>query len=288
MRIKSIRRKIRNYIVITVSSILYAAGISMFLDPNNLAPGGVTGISILLNRLTGVGTGSMILLLNIPLLLIGLWKFGWRFILSTCYAVFLISAATDVLAPLGALTHDPVLAALAGAGLTASALGMIFRAGATTGGMDIVIKLLRLKYPYVRTGSLFLIEDVAVASCAGLVFGDIDATLYALIAIFIMSHVLDLVLYGRDEAGLLYIISDKPDEIMERILVEADIGATYLQGRGGYSSEDKKIIMCVVKKQQAPEIEEIVKEEDPHAFMIVTSANEIYGEGYKNIFAERI
>ncbi len=285
---KQIRRKIQNYLMITLASLAYAAGISLFLDPNDLAPGGITGIAILIGRLTGAGTGMLILLLNIPLLILGVWKFGWKFILSTFYAIFAISVATDVLAPVGALTREPILAAVAGGTLVAAALGVVFRAGATTGGMDIVIKVLRLKFPHMRTGSLFMITDVMIASLSGFVFGNLEVVLFALIAIFVMSRVLDMVLYGMDEAKLLYIISDCPKRIAERILGEIDIGVTYLQGKGAYSSQSKQVIMCVTKKQQAPGIEVIVKEEDPHAFMIVTSASEIYGEGYKNIFAEKI
>ena len=288
MKAKRIKHKVKSYSMITLAAVAYAAGISLFLDPNNLAPGGVTGIAILVNRLIGIPTGTLILLLNVPLLLLGIWKFGWKFICSTFYAIFIVSVATDVLAPIGALTKEPILAAAAGGALSAAALGFVFRAGATTGGMDIVIKVLRLKYPHMKTSSLFLITDVCIASCSGLVFGNVDVVLYALVAGFVMSYVMDLVLYGKDEANLLYIISDRPEDISQRILGEIDVGVTFLQGRGAYSSQNKKVIMCVTKKQQAPGIEVIVKEEDPRAFMIITSASEIYGEGYKNIFADKI
>ena len=288
MKAKRIKHKVKSYSMITLAAVAYAGGISLFLDPNNLAPGGVTGIAILVNRLIGIPTGTLILLLNVPLLLLGIWKFGWKFICSTFYAIFIVSVATDVLAPIGALTKEPILAAAAGGALSAAALGFVFRAGATTGGMDIVIKVLRLKYPHMKTSSLFLITDVCIASCSGLVFGNVDVVLYALVAVFVMSYVMDLVLYGKDEANLLYIISDRPEDISQRILGEIDVGVTFLQGRGAYSSQNKKVIMCVTKKQQAPGIEVIVKEEDPRAFMIITSASEIYGEGYKNIFADKI
>ena len=288
MKAKRIKHKVKSYSMITLAAVAYAAGISLFLDPNNLAPGGVTGIAILVNRLIGIPTGTLILLLNVPLLLLGIWKFGWKFICSTFYAIFIVSVATDVLAPIGALTKEPILAAAAGGALSAAALGFVFRAGATTGGMDIVIKVLRLKYPHMKTSSLFLITDVCIASCSGLVFGNVDVVLYALVAVFVMSYVMDLVLYGKDEANLLYIISDRPEDISQRILGEIDVGVTFLQGRGAYSSQNKKVIMCVTNKQQAPGIEVIVKEEDPRAFMIITSASEIYGEGYKNIFADKI
>lgn len=286
--IARIRRGIRKYSIITLASVVYAAGVSLFLDPNNLAPGGVTGISIIVNRLTGVPTGTMIFLINIPLILLGLWKFGWKFILSTGYAVLAVSVATDLMAPIGALTEEPMLACLTGGTLVALALGIIFRQGATTGGTDIIVKVLRLSYPHLRTGALFFLTDVIIVMCSGLIFRNIDVVLYAMIAVIVMSVVMDVVLYGRDEAKLIYIISDSHEEIAGRLLEEIDIGVTYLRGEGGYSSRDKKVIMCVTKKQQAPKIEEVVKEEDPRAFMIVTSATEIFGEGYKSIFADRL
>lgn len=285
---KSVGKNIWKYIVITVAAIIYAAGVSLFLDPNNLAPGGVTGIAIILNRLILVKTGSLILILNIPLILLGIWKFGCRFIISTSYAILVVSIATDVLSPVGAMTNDRLLAAVVGGVLVAIGLGLIFQMGATTGGMDIIVKVLRLKYPHMRTSSLFMMTDVTITVCSGFVFGDLDVVLYALIAVFVMSKTMDMVLYGTDEAKLIYIISDKPAEIADRILNEIDLGVTYLRGEGAYSSQNKKVIMCVTKKQQAPRIEEVVKEEDPRAFMIVTSASEIYGEGYKSIFAEKI
>lgn len=288
MNKKRVIKGIRRYVVITLAAVVYAAGISLFLDPNNLAPGGVTGIAILLNRLCGVNTGTLIMVLNVPIILLGMWKFGWKFIVSTFYAIFAVSAATDILAPIGALTKEPMLAAIAGGALSAAALGVIFRAGATTGGTDIIIKVLRLKYPHMKTGFLFLMSDVLIAGSSLFVFGDVDVVLYALIAVFVMSFVMDVVLYGTDEAKLIYIISDRPKEIADRILEEIEIGVTYLEGKGGYSSRNKEVIMCVTRKQQAPKVEEIVKEEDPRAFMIVTSASEIYGEGYKNIFADKI
>lgn len=285
---KNIKRKIRNYLIITISAIIYAVGVSLFLDPNNLAPGGVTGISIILNRIIPIQTGTWILLLNIPLLLLGMWKFGWKFIFSTLYAVVAVSIATDIMAPIGALTDDLLLAALAGGGCVAVALGLIFRAGATTGGVDIIVKLLRLKYPHLKTGFLFMLIDISIAASSGLIFGNLEVVLYAVVAIMVSARTIDVVLYGTDEAKLIYIISDVSEKISDRLLNEIDSGVTYLHGQGAYSNQNKKVIMCVTKKQQAPGIEEIVKEEDPQAFMIVSSASEIFGEGYKNIFAEKI
>lgn len=187
-----------------------------------------------------------------------------------------------------AVTTEPLPAALVGSILIAAAIGMIFKAGATTGGTDIIIKILRLHYKHIKTGMLFLMVDLVIVSISGLIFKDFNTAIYAMIAVFVSGRVLDMVLYGPDEARLIYIISSRPEDIGRRVLEEVDIGITYLKGRGGYSKEYKKVIMCVTKKQQAPQVEEVVKQEDPAAFMIVTSANEIYGEGYKNLFSEKL
>ncbi|MCM1189381.1 MAG: YitT family protein [bacterium] len=285
---KTAKQRAMDYLVITAGAVLYAASVSFFLDPNALAPGGVTGIAIILNHITGLDTGTWLLMINIPILALGMWKFGWRFILSTMYCTALTSLCVNLFAPLGAVTEDPVLAALAGGSLMALGLGLVLKSGATTGGTDIIIKLLRLRYPYLKTGNLFLITDAVIVAASAFVFQDIDVALYAGVVVFINSVLLDMVLYGRDGAKLIFIISDYHEAITKRILEELDIGVTYLSGNGAYSGKEKKVIMCVMKKQLSPKAEEIVREEDPGAFIIVTGATEIFGEGYKNIFSEKI
>lgn len=285
---KTWRDHIRDYGIITVSSILYAVSVTMFLDPNSLAPGGVTGIAIILNRLTGLETGTLMLLINIPILILGAWKFGIKFILSTLYCTALMSVFTNLLAPVGALTQDPFLASLTGSALAALALGWIFKAGATSGGTDIIVKVLRLKFPYLKTSALFLITDAMIVTASAFVFRDIEKAIYAGLTVFLISVIMDLVLYGRDGAKLIYIISDHSEVITKRLLEELDIGVTHIQGSGAYSGKEKNVILCAIRKQMAPKAEEIVKEEDPQAFMIVTSATEIYGEGYKSYFSEKL
>ncbi|MCM1187230.1 MAG: YitT family protein [Lachnoclostridium sp.] len=286
---KSLKRKIMDYLVITAAALLYGAALSLFLAPNMLAPGGVSGISIILNRvIPGIPTGTWIFLLNIPILALGTWKFGIKFILSTIYCTVLTSYFTNLLEPVGALTKDPLLAALAGSSLIALSLGSVFKAGSTTGGMDIIIKVIRLKLPHLKTGFLYLIEDIIIIGVSALVFQNIDRALYAGLCALVTSFLLDLVLYGRDGAKLIFIISNHSEAIARRVLDELNVGVTFMQGSGAYSGKDKKVILCVMKKPLSPKVEEIVKKEDPMAFMIFSSATEIYGEGYKNIFSEKL
>lgn len=282
-------KKVLGYVLMTLACFCYAVGISLFVEPNNIASGGVTGIAIILNKAIGGSTGIWFFVINIPILLIGMWKFGFKFLMSTVYCTTIISVFTDLLSHYGSpLTNDVLVATIAGGMLTAIGMGGVFKAGATTGGMDIVVKLCKLKFPYMKTGSLFLIMDFLVVLASAFVFQDIDRAFYSAMEVFVTSTLLDLVLYGKDGAKLIYIISDKSEKIAARLLDELNIGVTYMEGRGAYSGREKKVIMCVTKKQIAPRAEEIVKEEDPNTFMIVSSASEIYGEGYKSYFSEKL
>ena len=281
-------RTIKHLILIAAASVIYAAGVSLFLDPNNLAPGGVTGVAVILNRLSGIETGTLYFLLNVPIVLLGIRKFGWRFIMKTAYAIFMTSAFTNLLSGYDALTDDPLLAALAGGVLMACGVGMIFKTGATTGGMDIIIKIIRQKYRHLKTGFLFQCTDIIIVGISGLVFRDLNIALYALLAVLICGRTLDYVLYGNDEARMIYIITGRPEAIGRKLLQDVEVGVTYFQGKGGWTGEEKQVIFCIVRKQLSPQVEEITKQEDPAAFMIITSASEIYGEGYKDFFADRL
>lgn len=286
----SIKKRLTEYILITLAATLYGFATAMLVDPNNIAPGGITGLAIVMNRLVPIGTGMWFLFMNIPILIVAIWKFGIRFTISTIYATAVISLTTDFFHNhLSAFfIDDIILGVTIGSALSAVAMGIIFKNHATSGGTDVIIKLLRLKYPHIKTGMLFIMTDMAVLVIAGIVFGDIAAALYSFLSVMITSSVLDLVLYGRDGAKLIYIISDHPDIITARLLEELDIGVTHVFAQGAYSGEDKKVIMCAIKKRLSPLAEDIVREEDPNAFMIVTSASEIFGEGYKSYFDERM
>jgi uncharacterized membrane-anchored protein YitT (DUF2179 family) len=273
---------------IILGSFIYAAGVALFLDPNNLAPGGLIGIAVILNRLVSVDTGTLYFILNIPIVILGWWKFGAKFIASTFFAILINSVMTNKLAMFPPITTEPLLAALAGSILVGVGIAIVFQCGATTGGTDIIVKVLRTKYKHLKTGFLFLVTDIVIVAISGLVFKDFNIVLYAFIAVTVSGKAMDYMLYGSDEAKLIYIISNHGERIASRILKDMDIGATFLSGQGAYTGTEKRVIMCVVQKKRAPELEDIVKHEDKDAFMIVSSANEIYGEGYKNILHEKI
>lgn len=287
---KNCVKLIYEYGVMTVGAVLYAMGISLFLDPNHLAPGGVTGIGIILNQFLPLETGTIIFMINVPLIVLGYLKLGRKLIWRTFYCVALTSTIIDgINAVYGkAVTDDLLISAIAGCSLVGIGIGLIMKQGSTTGGSDIIVRLLRKKFPHIKTSALFSSIDCAIVAVSAVVFKDIVIALYALIAVAACAYVLDKVLYGTDEAKLLYIISDHSQPITERLLKDLEVGVTFIQGRGAYSGKDKEVIMVAMRKALAPKAEEIVKEVDPTAFMIITSASEIYGEGYKNIFSERL
>lgn len=284
---------LKNYTLLTVGAFIYAFGIAVFLDPNHLAPGGVSGISIILNSFIPIGTGIWIFVINIPLMILGLIVFKFSFLIGTLYATAFSSAIIEVIARVFSHLipdmHDHlVIAAVAGGALVALGIGLVFRGGGSTGGFDIVVKLLRRKFRHMKTGVLYLALDMTVITLSAIAFHDILVALYAVVTVFTNSTVLDMVLYGKDNAKMVYIITDAPEAVSDRLMKEVETGVTLLHGEGAYTKKDKKVLMCVLHDQQYPMLRDIVKQEDKHAFLIVTKATEIFGEGYKNHYAEEL
>lgn len=287
---KNIGKLIWEYSIMSIGAVLYAIGISMFLDPNNLAPGGVTGIGIILSKFIPLETGTIVFIINIPLIIVGFWKLGHRLIWRTFYCIAITSTLIDTINNVygRALTDDKIISAITGAGLVSLGIGLIMKQGGTTGGSDIVVRLLRRRFPHIKTSVLFFCIDCMIVTSSAIAFRDIVVALYALVAVVVGSFTLDKVLYGTDEAKMIYIISDHSKPIADSLLKDLAVGVTFIQGRGAYSGKDKEVIMVVMRKALAPKAEEIIKKVDPQAFMIVTSASEIYGQGYKNIFSEKL
>lgn len=272
---------IKSSLLILIGSIIYAVSISLFLDPNKIAPGGVSGIAIMAGHYIDIGVGTLTFLINVPILIIGLIKLGKGFFAGTVTSILLSSVLTDIFAKLPPLTDDKMLAAIFGGITLAVAIGLIFKAGYTTGGTDIIVRLIKLRYKHLKTGLIFFIVDGIISVASGIVFENPDYALYALTALIISSVVLDIVLYGSDEARLVYIITKKEKEVTDYILDKLDIGCTLLDCEGAYSSEKRQTIMCAIKKRDLPQLQEYVLKTDSDSFMIITSANEVYGEGYK-------
>lgn len=289
--LNNFRGIILKYLYITIATIIYGMAISLFLDKNNLVPGGISGLAIVLNRLFNVETGTIIFLVNVPILIIGAWKFGIKFILDTLYVVVISSAVINFFSNFTPVTEDKFLATVIGGSMLAFSLGTILKNGASSGGMDIVVQLVRLKYRHLKTATVFLISDMAVIILSFFIFGNIEIILYSIITGVTSAKIMDKVLYGKDEAKLLYIIvkdKHKEKELVECLLKKLFVGVTYLKGIGAYENSEKRIIMCAIRKNQLPKAKEIVRDTDDSAFMIITSANEILGEGYKSHYSKSL
>lgn len=284
---------IKNYLIMTVGAVIYGVAIAVFLDPNQLAPGGVSGLSIILNTLVPIGTGVWIILINIPLMIAALIVFKFRFLIGTLYATVLSSAIIEVIDRgfshlIPDMSDHMLIAALMGGAGLAIGIGLVFRGGGSTGGFDIVVKLLRRKFRHMKTGGLYLLLDCSIIILSAVVFRNILVAMYAVVTVIINSTLLDIVLYGKDNAKMVYIISDHPETVATRLMQEVETGVTVLYGEGAYTKKDKKVLMCVVRNQQYPMVRDIVKQEDQRAFLIVTKATEIFGEGYKSQDAEEL
>lgn len=284
---------LQSLLLATIGAVLFSMAVVFFYDPYKIAPGGITGFAVIISHLFPVlSTGTLVFCMNVPLLILAWIRFGKKFVVLTVYATALSSLLMNVIKPLaegyGLKTNDLIIPALCGAILDAVGIGLVYRSGGCTGGTDIIIKFLRQKHRHIRTGGMSLIVNAVVVVATLIAFGDFEIAVYSAIAMTIASFILDKVLYGGDSAKLLYIISDKYKEITAEILSKVEIGVTLLEGEGAYMHKEKKVILCAAKKHNFPRIRDIVKTVDPDAFMIITSANEIFGEGYKSQFTDEL
>ena len=276
--------------LLTLGSLVFAVGVACFLDPNSIASGGVSGIAIIITKFTDVlSTGTVIALINVPILLVGTIVFGFKFLGSTMYAVLVSSLAVNIFGEyVGALTDNLLLAAVGGSVLVGAGVGLVFRTGATTGGTDVIVKLLRLKFRHLPTGIVFGIVDGCVCLLSGLVFHNIEIIIYAVISLMLQGMIMNKVLYGSDSARMIYVISTENKAIASRLMEEVDVGATYMQGNGAYTGKEFDVLMVVLRAKQLPRARDIVKQVDDGAFMIVTNATSVFGEGFKKYDSEEV
>ena len=270
--------------VIAVASAIHALGYVWCYAPNHIAFGGITGVAQIINHIfPAVPVGVMAIVLNIPLFLLGWRLIGRRFLVSSMYAMFLSSIFIDILNPLyDWQPMDPLLASIFGGLTLGLSLGLIFQQGATTGGTDLIARLLKLKLAWLPMGRLLLGIDLAVILLTAAVFRTLYAALYGLIALYISTIVMDGVLYGMDTAKVAYIISDKNAEISDAIVHDLDRGVTVLHGQGAYTGKEREVLMCAFKQREIAAIKTVVKEIDPAAFLIVCNAHEVLGEGFRD------
>ena len=273
---------VKSYVVITLGSILYALAYNIFYAPNLVAMGGLTGLGQVLNALIPVlPVGTTVFVMNVPLFFLG-WKFiGGHLLVSSLYAMTFSSFAIDVMDMIYQFPPmDTMLAAIFGGALLGAGIGLVFAKGATTGGTDLIARLLKLKFAWLPMGTLVLIPDFIVIVLAAIAFGKVESALYGLVSLFITSKVMDMVLYGLDSSKVAYIISDSCKEITDAVIA-MDRGATILHGEGAYSGDEKKVLMVAFKQKEIVPLKEKVNEIDPHAFLIVCDAHDVLGEGFR-------
>ncbi len=277
--------KIFKYLMIVLGSAVYAAGFQFFHYPNDIVAGGVVGVAMILNRLINSPVGLMTVIINIPLFIIAWRHFGLEFMIASLAGMGISSVFVDTLALSGYIaTLDPMLGAIIGGVIKGAGLGLVYYVGATTGGVDIVIKLMRRRWPHLNFGTVMLILDVAIVSVYALIFGRLESAMYSFVAMFVVSKVIDLILYGIDNSCICYIICDKPKELAQLITGgQLHRGVTLLEGEGAYSHSRKQVIMCVIKRVQIAELKRAVRSVDEKAFVIVTDAKNVFGNGFERI-----
>ena len=274
---------------IMLGCVLFALGMDLFLFPNDLTAGGISGVALILTHVTKVGTvGVVTAMIILPLFLIGGKKIGIRFFVGSLFGAVFLSLFIDLFAFLPVLEVDPLLGALYGGVLCGLGAGIVFSSQASTGGSDIIVRLLKQKYRNMPLGHITISFDFIVATLTGIVFDDMTRTLYSLIAIFVTGQVLDAVIYRFDYSKVAYIVSKQHDEIARGIGTKIDRGVTYLYGQGYYSKDDTKVILTAVKKNQLAELIELVTEIDPNAFIIVQEAHQVLGNRFKRYSSDSL
>lgn len=284
------KQHLKSYAIITLGSVIYALSFDWFVAPNHFAMGGVTGLAQILHHLfPALTVGAASALMNVPLFLIGWKKIGGHLLVSSLYAMVVSNAAIDGLNLLFDFQPmDPILAALFGGGVMGFGLGLVFAQGATTGGTDIVAKLLKLKWPWLPIGKLVALPDTAVMLLVALTFGQLSAMLYGFIKLYTCSRAMDAVLYGVVDSRVAYIISDRWKELSGTLLRDQRRGVTLLQGQGAYTGAEKRVLMIAFKQKEIVDLKRRVYELDPEAFLIVCDARDVLGNGFSAYRREEI
>lgn len=267
-----------------VGCVIVGVSFSWLTYPNNIVSGGLTGIAQILNLLTGLPVGVMVIAMNVPLFLVAWRQFGLRFIIYSLIGMVGSSLAIDFfnLFPL-TLTDDILLAAVYGGLLKGLGYGLIFYVGGTSGGTDILSRMLRRKYAYIQLGNISLALDATVVAAFAVIFKRADAAMYTIITMFVSSRVINLLLYGSVNSSVCYIVTVRPHDIARAVGDRLHRGATLLKGEGAYSGEERDVVLCAVKRQQIPALKKIVSDIDGHAFVIVTQSHEVFGKNFQNI-----
>lgn len=273
-------------LVMAVGAVIYSVSVNVFTAPNHIAPGGITGFATVLNYLFGTPIGFVAFLINVPIILWAIFEIGYKLVTKTMICIVLTSAMIDLFAPiLPVYEGNLILAALIAGVLEGLGLSLTFIRGATTGGTDMIARLLSRRMPHVSMGKLMLAVDGLIVAFSALVYGSIDNAIYACIVIFVCTKLIDAILYGTDAGTgkLFFVMSPKVREMGERILNEVEHSVTYLNSTGGYTKEPGETMLCAVKRFEVYQVQNIIREVDRDAFVIVGDSGEITGEGFRPV-----
>lgn len=279
---KNASKIIIDLLYFVIGAAIYSVAVNMFLSSNGISPGGFTGVATVVNFLTQIPTGIMLFAFNIPVLILGYVKMGGMFILKTSFVTALVSFTLDISARvLPPLKADGILASLFGGILMGLGLSLILLRGATTGGIDIIAKLINRKYRHLSVGKIILMADGFVIILTAIVYKNAEIALYSVVAIYAGTRVMDVLLYGADRGKIIYIVTSQPDLICREINNTIGRGVTRLSVVGGYTGESRTMLMCTVRVHEAAAVHDVIKEYDKRAFIVVSDAGEIIGEGFK-------
>jgi len=264
-----------------IGCALFALGFDLFLLPGGMNAGGLSGLAMVFVHLTDLASvGTVTALLNVPLFILAGMKIGKKFFLGSLVGMLFSSAFIDLFALIPIPQTEPLLGALYGGVICGAGLGFVFAAGVSTGGSDIIVRLLKLKYRHVPIGVISMCFDAAVAVLTGIVYQDVNSALYTGIAIFISGKIIDMVVYSFDYSEVALIVTKEYDQVAQEISDKLERGATFLHGQGTYSKKETKVVLTAVKKQQIAQLKELVVDIDPDAFIIVQEAHQVLGDGF--------
>lgn len=274
----------KNISLLLLGSLVYGIGTYVFVVPANIAPGGATGVALMVNYVTGLPVGILTLLLNVPLLALAWFYLSKEFAISTAVTTGVCSLVLDFVVPfiVPAYSGDRLLCSLYGGVLVGAGMALIFMTGSTTGGTDILGYVLQKKRPHISIGRALMIVDGIILAVSILVFGNIEAALFGMIALYVQTKVIDTIIYGGEAGSMATIITSKPDEISAKVISELDRTTTILSAKGAYSGKDTNVLLCTVRKSQFSRLKKIVYEADSDAFVMVTDTSEVFGLGFKN------
>ena len=287
--IKRITATATELLMCVVGSFMYSAAVSLFVTPLKFAAGGVTGLGILVNYLAPfITTGTFVFAANIPLFLLAWRKFGFRFIARTVFSTALVSVFIDLLSYFGAEYdwffdgEEKLVGAIFGGIIAGAGLGVVFLGGATTGGLDILARLLKLKFPHFSVGRLILMCDFVVVLLSGIVYKSVESVLYSIIIVFLSSLAVDYVVAGRSHSKLLFIMTDYYEDVTKDIIAICGRGVSVIPAKGGYTGKDKNMLMCVVRAHEVARVREVVSKYDEKPFIIIAESSEVLGQGFKS------